>query len=98
MIHRGFDCDTVQMPINVLDHHFMSFSQQVLPVAVEKNIGVIGMKSLAGGAIPKNELVPVEDCLRFAMTVPISIPCSGMDSIRILRKNIVTARNFAPLP
>jgi predicted aldo/keto reductase-like oxidoreductase len=97
MINRGFDWDTVQMPINVLDHHFMSFSQQVLPVALEKNVGVIAMKSLAGGAIPENDLVPAEDCLRFAMTLPISTLCSGMDSMEVLRKNITTARNFVPM-
>lgn len=97
MINRGFDWETVQMPINVLDHHFMSFSRQVLPVALEKNIGVIGMKSLAGGAIPENGLVPAEDCLRFAMTLPISTLCSGMDSMEVLRKNIATARRFVPM-
>jgi predicted aldo/keto reductase-like oxidoreductase len=97
MINRGFDWDTVQLPINVLDHHFLSFSQQVLPIAVEKGMGVIGMKSLAGGAIPGDNLVPVEDCLRFAMTLPISTLCSGMDSIKVLRENIATARNFVPM-
>jgi predicted aldo/keto reductase-like oxidoreductase len=97
MINRGFDWDTVQMPINVLDHHFLSFSQRVLPVAVEKGIGVIGMKSLAGGAIPGDNLVPVKDCLRFAMTLPISTLCSGMDSIKVLRENIATARDFVPM-
>ncbi len=97
MISRGFEWDTVQMPINVLDHHFMSFSQQVLPVALKKNIGIIGMKSLAGGALPENWLVPAVDCLRFAMTLPISTLCSGMDSIDVLHKNIATARNFEPM-
>ncbi len=97
MIDRGFDWDTVQMPINVLDHHFMSFSRQVLPTALEKNIGVIGMKSLAGGAIPENDLVPAEDCLRFAMTLPISTLVSGMDSMEVLLKNIATARSLVPM-
>lgn len=36
--------DTVQMPLNVMDAHFRSFEQLVLPVLVQNQIGVIGMK------------------------------------------------------
>jgi predicted aldo/keto reductase-like oxidoreductase len=99
MINRGFAWDTVQMPINVLDHHFRSFSNQVLPVAVEKNIGVIAMKSLAGtpGNIVTNGIAEAEECLRFVMTLPVATVCSGMDSLEVLRKNIATARNFEPM-
>ena len=48
MIERGFAWDATQMPINVFDPHYLSFVEQVLPVAVEKNIGVIAMKTLGG--------------------------------------------------
>ena len=40
---------TIQMPINVLDFSHQSFIQQVLPVAVENEIGVLAMKTLADG-------------------------------------------------
>ncbi|NBC83778.1 MAG: twin-arginine translocation signal domain-containing protein [Bacteroidetes bacterium] len=98
MINRGFEWDTVQMPINPLDHHYLSFTQHVLPVAVEKNIGVIGMKSLAGNAVLVNKgAASVEECLRFAMTMPISTLCSGMETVAQLKQNIETTRNFTPL-
>ena len=99
MIQRGFDWDTAQMPINVLDNHYLSFTQNVLPVAVEKNIGVIAMKTLGGtpGVIAENRIASPEDCIRFAMTMPVSTVCSGMDSMDVLRKNINTARNFKPM-
>ncbi len=99
MIHRGFGWDTVQMPVNVLDHHFQSFTNEVLSVAKKKNIGVIAMKSLAGppGVILENGIATVEECLRFAMTMPVSTVCSGMDSMDILRENIQIARNFKPM-
>jgi len=52
--HR-FEFDTVQMPLNIMDTHFRSFGQEVLPVLVKKNIGVLGMKSMASGHIlPSN--------------------------------------------
>ena len=43
---HGFLFDTVQMPLNVMDAHFNSFEQQVLPVLVHQGIGVLAMKSL----------------------------------------------------
>ncbi len=99
MIYRGFDWETIQMPINILDQHFLSFSKNVLPAAVKKNIGVIAMKTLAGppGVIPKEGIAKAEDAIRFAMTLPVSTVCSGMDSIEVLHKNIKTAREFTPM-
>jgi predicted aldo/keto reductase-like oxidoreductase len=99
MIFRGFDWETVQMPINILDKHFLSFSNNVLPVAVEKNIGAIAMKTLAGppGVIPKEGIAKAEDAHRFVMTLPVSTVCSGMDSLEVLHKNLKTAREFKPM-
>jgi predicted aldo/keto reductase-like oxidoreductase len=99
MIFRGFDWETVQMPINILDRHFLSFTNNVLPVAVKKNIGVIAMKTLAGppGVIHKEGIAKAEDAHRFAMTLPVSTVCSGMDSIEYLQKNLKTVREFKPM-
>ncbi|MCF7803124.1 MAG: aldo/keto reductase [Candidatus Marinimicrobia bacterium] len=97
MIHRGFDWETVQMPINPLDNHYLSFTQNVLPTAIEKNIGVIGMKSLAGGALYRENILTPEEGLRFAMTQPVSTVCSGMQSLEELKENIEITRNFEPM-
>src|SRR6266853_1929277 len=42
---RGFHFDTVQMPINVMDAHFRSFTNEVIPVAIQQGIGVLAMKT-----------------------------------------------------
>jgi len=99
MIFRGFDWETIQMPINILDKHYLSFTNNVLPVAVKKNIGVIAMKTLAGppGVIYKEGIAKAEDAHRFAMTLPISTLCSGMDSLDYLHKNLKTVREFKPM-
>jgi len=99
MISRGFDWETVQMPINILDQHFLSFSKNVLPVAEKKNIGVIAMKTLGGypGPFYKEGIAKAEDAIRFAMSLPVSTVCSGMDSLDVLHKNIKTAREFKPM-
>ena len=97
MIYRGFDWEAVQMPVNVLDQHFLSFSRNVLPVAVEKNMGVIAMKTLGGGAFYHANILTPEEALRFAMTMPTSTVLSGMDTYPILKENITTAQNFKPM-
>jgi predicted aldo/keto reductase-like oxidoreductase len=97
MINRGFNWETVQMPVNVLDQHYLSFSRNVLPVAVRKNIGVIAMKTLGGGALYENKIVTPDEALRFAWTLPVSTVCSGMDSIKVLKENVESARNFKPM-
>ena len=43
---QGFRFDAVQMPLNVMDAHYDSFEKQVVPVLVEQDIGVLGMKPM----------------------------------------------------
>src|ERR1700682_6289555 len=39
-----FKFDTVQMPLNLMDAHYRSFSKEVVPELVRQNIGILGMK------------------------------------------------------
>ncbi len=41
--------ETIQMPINVVDANLDHFIQKVLPVALDRNMGVLAMKTLADG-------------------------------------------------
>jgi uncharacterized protein len=47
-IHRH-PFDTILMAVNAADPHHYSFSEQLLPLAVEKQMGIIGMKVPARG-------------------------------------------------
>jgi predicted aldo/keto reductase-like oxidoreductase len=49
-IHR-YPFDTILMAVNAADPHHYSFSEQLLPLAVEKQMGIIGMKIPARGRI-----------------------------------------------
>lgn len=100
MIERGFEWDTIQMPLNVFDHHFRSFEHEVLPRALDKGIGVIAMKALGGspGEIPnRSKAASVEECLRYTMSLPVATVCSGIDSIDVLRQNLAIAKSFQPI-
>ncbi|MGD0831584.1 MAG: aldo/keto reductase [Terracidiphilus sp.] len=48
---RRYPFDTVLMAMNAADPHHYSFNQELLPLAVEKQMGIIGMKIPARGRI-----------------------------------------------
>jgi aryl-alcohol dehydrogenase-like predicted oxidoreductase len=93
---HGFEFDTVQMPLNVMDAHYKSFQKRVLPVLVASGIGVLGMKSMGAGDILKSGVVSAEECLRYALTLPTSVVICGTDSEKVLDQNLGIARNFRP--
>jgi aryl-alcohol dehydrogenase-like predicted oxidoreductase len=93
----GAQIDTVQMPLNLMDTHYRSFEQLVLPELVKRRIGVLGMKSMAQGVILKSKTVSAEDCLRYALSLPTSVVITGIDSIKVLNQALNVARTFRPL-
>lgn len=99
-----FPWDAVQMPINILDTHYRSFQKHVVPVARKQGVGVIGMKSLGGGAPEGNFLMrgrtglTAEQCLRYALGVDVSTLVVGIMSLEQLKANAAVARDFSPLP
>jgi len=48
---RRFEFDTVLMGVNAADKYYYSFEKELLPMAVEKQMGIIGMKVMARGRI-----------------------------------------------
>jgi predicted aldo/keto reductase-like oxidoreductase len=76
---EGFAFDTVQMPLNVLDAHYDSFERQVLPVLLEQDVGVIGMKPMADGRIVHAGIATPEECLTYAMSLPVGVVVTGCD-------------------
>jgi uncharacterized protein len=48
---RRFDFDTVLMAINAADPHHLSFAHELLPLALEKRVGIIAMKIPARGRL-----------------------------------------------
>jgi predicted aldo/keto reductase-like oxidoreductase len=85
------------MPINLLDAHYDSFQSKVVPVCREKQIGIIGMKALAGGTIPSQLDIPAPICRRYALSLPISTLVCGIRSRENLQQDLAMARSFKPI-
>jgi aryl-alcohol dehydrogenase-like predicted oxidoreductase len=94
---NGFQFDTVQMPLNVMDAHYRSFEKQVLPELVKLQIGVLGMKSMANGILLKSKTVTPIECLHYALNLPTSVVITGLDSMEILDQAFAAIESFQPL-
>lgn len=94
---NNFRFDAVQMPLNVMDGHFRSFEKQVLPVLVQNQIGVLGMKSMGDPYVLRSNTVTPIECLHYAMNLPTSVVITGMDTMQLLDQAFEAARTFKPM-
>jgi hypothetical protein len=94
---HGFTFDAVQMPLNVMDAHFNSFEQKVLPVLLRNDIGVLGMKPMGDHIILESKTATPVECLHYAMNLPTSVVITGCDSLPILHQALDAVRSFRPL-
>ncbi len=94
-----YDFDTVLLPVNPAEPAFESFLDNVIPLANEKGMGIIGMKVYFRGFAAK---IPgfkgMEPYLRFALSQPISTVVIGCDNVSQLEENVNMAKSFKSLP
>jgi predicted aldo/keto reductase-like oxidoreductase len=94
---HDFHFDAVQMPLNVMDTHFRSFQQQVVPVLVEEKIGILGMKAFGDHFILNSNTVKPIECLHYSLNLPVSVQITGIDSMQILDQAFEAAKTFRPM-
>lgn len=105
-----FPFDQILMAVNAADRHHLSFAEKLLPTAVEKQMGIIGMKIPARGRIlagagsryyPNPEGTPgtlnIKEALYYVLSQPVSTVIIGCDSVEQLQENVNLAREFTPL-
>ena len=92
-----FRFDAAQMPLNVMDAHFRSFMQQVVPRLIVDGTAVLGMKSMADGFILQSNTVQPVECIHFALTLPVSVLIKGIESLERLDEALDAVRTFQPL-
>jgi aryl-alcohol dehydrogenase-like predicted oxidoreductase len=90
----GHRLDAAQMPVNVMDWHYRSFSKTVVPELNKRKMGVLAMKTIANGIILKSKTVTATECLHFAMSQPVSVVIAGVDSLKILDQALEAVRTF----
>jgi aryl-alcohol dehydrogenase-like predicted oxidoreductase len=94
---NGFHFDSAQMPLNVMDAHFRSFSKLVVPELVKQQIAVLAMKTMANGQILDSKTVTPIECLHYALNLETSVVITGIDSMGILDQAFEAVRTFHPM-
>ena len=101
MLNKGFEWASSQMPINVMDEFYRSFVHETVPVCLAKDVGVIGMKSLGGGPrvgkIPTDTKITAEQCVRYALSQPLTSLVRGWTQMEQFEQDLKIARDFKPL-
>ncbi len=95
---RRYPFDTVLVALNAADRARLSFIEEVLPLAVERRMGIIGMKVLGRGQLvqPHGPLTTAQ-AIRYALSLPISTVIIGCSSPAEVEENVRIARAFSPL-
>ena len=94
---HSFHFDTVQMPINVMDAHFRSFTKEVMPVALQQGIGVLAMKTFGDHFILASKTVEPIEALHYSLTQPVSVVITGIDSAPVLQQALTAVKTFRPM-
>ncbi len=93
---RGLTFDTMQMPINPLDALQLSFQQRVLPELDRRGIGVLAMKTSASGALLREGVCTIDECLRYVWGLPVDVAIVGQETPEQVRQDAALAR-VAPM-
>jgi aryl-alcohol dehydrogenase-like predicted oxidoreductase len=97
-LNERFPFDNVLVAINAADKHHDPFIEKFLPRAVEKGMGIVGMKIPARDRIFANGgIITMKEAMDYVMTLPVSTIIVGLDRIPELEENIKIAREFKPL-
>jgi aryl-alcohol dehydrogenase-like predicted oxidoreductase len=94
---HSFSFDSCQMPLNVMDAHFRSFTRQVLPLLLEQQIAVLGMKPLGDGNVLRSGTLSAIECLHYALNLPAAVIITGCESVQRLDQAVEAADTFAPM-
>ncbi len=93
-----FDFDTVLIPVNPAEHTYKSFLDSVIPLAQDRGIGIVAMKTYFRGlAAQLPGFRDLEPFFRFVLSHPVSTAVIGCDSIQQLEENVQFAGSFTPM-
>ena len=86
--------EVVMTTINYYDaHNFPKINAELVPLANEKNVGIILMKPLGDGLLYQN----AEDAFNWAFSQPVSIVVTGMNNLEMLNLDMDLANRFEQL-
>jgi aryl-alcohol dehydrogenase-like predicted oxidoreductase len=95
MLRRCDKFDTMLMPLHVADTAYLSFEKIALPAAVERGIGMLGMKIFGNAFLLR--AFSVRECLSYTLSLPVHAVTLGFSTIGQLEDDVRIAQQFKPL-
>jgi len=92
---RRFPFDSVLVAINPADPRHRPFVPSVVAEARRRGMGVVGMKVMAAGLLPR-EATP-EELIGYAATLADTV-IVGCSTVEEVAQNLAAARAFTPMP
>lgn len=86
--------DSILMPLHAADPSYLSFENIALPAAVQRGIGIQAMKVFGNAFLLR--VLNAEECLRYALSLPISCATVGCSTPGQLDDDVRIAQNFKP--
>ena len=87
--------DTILMPLNPADPSYLSFERNVLPLAVERGMGIQAMKSTGNSKLLQG--MHLRDCISYVLSLPVHCLALGCTTIGQLEDDVRIAQQFKPL-
>ncbi len=95
MLKRYDKWDTILIPLNMADPSYLSFEKKVLPIAVERGMGIQGMKSTANAKLLQS--FSVRDCLQYVLSLPIHALALGCTTVGQVEDDVRIAKSLTQL-
>ena len=92
MLKRYDKYDTILMPLNPADPGYLSFEKMVLPIAVQRGMGIQGMKSTANSRLLHS--ITLKDCLSYVLSLPIHGLALGCTTLGQIEDDVRIAQQF----
>ncbi len=90
-----YDFDCILLSLNPADPYYQPLQDAVLPLAKEKDMGIIAMKVAAYGRIFRDDgLDSMEKALNYALSFPVSSAVVGISTAQELEENIGIVKEF----
>jgi predicted aldo/keto reductase-like oxidoreductase len=90
---KNFDAyDTILMPLNPADPSYLSFEKAVLPVAVQRGLGIQAMKSTANAGLLSD--IHLKECLSYVLSLPVHCLALGCTTIGQIEDDVRIAQQF----
>lgn len=87
--------DSILMPLHAADPSYLSFEKLVLPTAVERGMGIQGMKNFGNAFLLR--VLSAKECLQYVLSLPIHCTAVGCSTGGQLEDDVRTAQEFKPL-